>query len=164
MKAIFYVLFAALVLVSAIYILKPQDEPPEMAETPKQEQPVAAKPDSKTAHEAVKEEKPMPAKPQPAPKAGLATSAKQGDLLEAPEGLPFDTSQMADFPALSPPEDDDLPSFGDLPTQGLGDDDFAKDDFFSNEGLLGEGESWEGMDSGELKGEGWKKLDFGEPR
>jgi hypothetical protein len=151
MKAILYVLFAALVLVSAIYVLKPKDEPPEIVKTPKQDQPpLAAKPDNKPAHEAVKEEKPMPAKPHATPKTSFGSSAKQGDLLKAPKSLPFDSSEAPDFPPLSPLEDDALPSFDDFPTQGFGDDNFATDDFGTDDGFMDEGEGWDELDSGEL--------------
>jgi hypothetical protein len=151
MKTIFYVAFAALVLVSAILILKPEDKTSEIAETPKYEQPHAVSPDSKPAHEVVKEEKPIAEEPHEAPKTGLDTSAKQGDSLKAQEGLPFDRSEVPVFPPLPPMEEDDSDPFGDLPAQGFGNDDFAKDDFGTDQGLFGEGEGWEELDSGELK-------------
>jgi hypothetical protein len=152
MKMIFYVAFAALVLVSAIYILKPQEEAPEIAETLKQEPPQATPPDSVAPHEVVKQEKPAPATPHTAQKKGPGTSAKQTDSLKAPEeGLSFGSSEVPDFPPLSPGEDDDLPSFGDLSTQDFGNDDFAKDDLGGGKGFFGEGQGWKELDSGELR-------------
>lgn len=164
MKGIFYVLFSALVFLSAVYVLKPDDEPPEIGETPKQERPVAAKPENKPPHEAVKDEKPMPPKAKPTPNTAPGTSAKQGALPKATEGLAFDSSDASDFSPFSPPEDDGFPPFGDLSTEGFGDDDLADDDFFTSEGFLGEGEGWQQLDSGELKGKDWERLDSQELR
>jgi len=162
MKIIMYIVIAAVVLVSAIFILKPRSEKPEIAETPKErvqapvpeassppdtrseKQPFGLTPDSKPAHTAAKQGELKAPEMKELTETNRHFPSKQEDFHQAP-GSPFDASQVPIFPPLPSLEDDDddFPPFGELPTKGFGDDDWAEDDFG--------GEGGEQLDSGELR-------------
>ncbi len=168
MKIIMYIVFAAVVLVSAIFILKPWSEKPEIAETPKEtvqapvseassppdtrseKQPFGLTPDSKPAHTAAKQGELKAPEMKELTETNGHFPSKQEDFLQAP-GSPFDASQVPTFPPLPSLEDDDFPPFGELPTKGFGDDDWAEDDFGSDAGFFPKGEGGEQLDSGELR-------------